>query len=92
MGWINNERYATVVERIRLFKGRFVCAWLPCYGLVKIDDKIIKLPGYEGSLYHYPEELETIVIEYIKEKYYIDGFRGEKMSEDAIYNTLVKRI
>ena len=91
MGWINNERYETIIEQIRLFDGKFICAYMPCYGLVKIDDRISKLPSYEGYLYRYPEKIEIAVVEYVREKFYTEGFEypNKELTEDEIFKILV---
>ena len=93
MGHIHNERYETIVENMRLFKGRFICAYMPCYGLVKIEDTILKLSGYEGSFYHFPpEEIDTVVVKYIREKFYTEGFGcpKEELTEKEIFKMLTE--
>ncbi len=87
MGWINNERYRTIFEEIMLNNSKFICAYLPAYGLIKINSIIVKILNHEG---YFNSIKDSINVEYIIEKLYIDGYRGEELGEKEIYDILRK--
>jgi len=86
MELFKNERYSIILERIRIYNNKFICAYLPVYGLVNIEGMILKIPGHEGMINIGKEE---ITVKYIKEKIYIDGYHGDELSEKEIYKILI---
>lgn len=87
MRFIFNERYSTIMEDVLVYDNKFICAYLPVYGLVKIDNVIIKISDHEGFAYTQYNE-DTIRIIYIVEKVYTDGYRGKELNEKEIYKIL----
>lgn len=81
-----NERYSTILERITVYNNKFICSYLPVYGLVKIEGMILKIAGCEGVV---NIDKEEIIVKYIKEKAYTDGYHGNKLSEKEIYILLI---
>jgi hypothetical protein len=67
-----------MTEHIMVYDNKFVCAWLPMYGLVKVDNMILKIEGYEG---HISSDKEIITAKYISERAYMDGREVRKLTE-----------
>lgn len=89
MGQINNERYSTILENICVFNNKFTCAYYPVYGLVKMNDMVLKIPSYTGTIYTNYTNEDIITINYIQEKIYPDGYHGKKLTEEEIYKILI---
>ena len=87
MEFINNERYSTIVENLRIYNNQFICAYPPVYGLVKVKDFIMKVEKSIGVIFCEGDNQE-IVVKYIREKVYTDGFHGEQLSIEEICNLL----
>lgn len=87
MGWINNYRYESIFENLEVRNGKFICAWFPVYGLIKVDGMVLKISNHEGYL---SSNKNTVIIEYIREKTYTDGLHGTELSEKEIYEILTK--
>lgn len=83
--YINNERYETITEYISIWNNQFECAYYPEYGLVKIDEMIFKISNYIGII---KTDKDRVFAEYIREKTYTDGYRGEKLNEEEIFQLL----
>ena len=87
MDYIKNERYESILENLNVFNGKFICAYLPVYGLVKVDGIVFKISGYDGVV---NSNEVNVIVEYIREIAYIDGFHGKELSEKEIYEILIK--
>jgi len=86
MSWINNEMYESIIEHLHVYKNKFICTYKPVYGLVKINDMVLKISDHEGFINTNKEE---VIVEYIKEKFYLDGVHGDKLNEKEIYKILI---
>lgn len=85
MNYIENERYTTMLEHIPVYDNKFICSYIPVYGLVKVKDFIMKINRNTGVVY---SDGNNIIVKYIREKVYTEGIHGEQLSIDEICNIL----
>jgi len=85
MCYINNERYENRIENLNVFNGKFICAYLPVYGLVKVNGIVFKISGHDGVV---NLNEVNVIVEYVREIVHIDGFHDKELSEKEIYEIL----
>lgn len=89
---IISAKYSKVFEEIIVRNNKFVCAYEPCYGLVRVNDNILKINLHEG--YINKSNNAVIQVIYLYEHMYIDEYKYvneigfKKLTENEILKLL----
>lgn len=72
-----NDRYETVLEFVPIYNNKFVCSYLPVYGLVGVGKMILQAERHTSFINIVGN---TLLIKYITEKIYCDDlFHGDEL-------------